>query len=253
MWRFIFYLYLRGSYPKKYVGKNGDLKFKSLTVIAFITFALVVDIVLSDVFRYTDSVSKSIKILYYALNMLLCLALLCLQMSMIKRKDIEQEMAMMSTLYEEQQKHYKIRKETIDLINIKCHDFRHQIREIGTNRSVDKKTIQEMQDLISFYDSEIHTGNKTIDTILTEKSLICHKKKIDFTCIADGKLLSFWKTRIFMPCLATFLIMRLRQWMKSKIHQKMYQSCRGKGKGRNRDKTRQLLRWQNRQKRRRAY
>lgn len=59
-------------------------------------------------------------------------------------------MAMMSTLYEEQQKHYKIRKETIDLINIKCHDFRHQIREIGTNRSVDKKTIQEMQDLISF-------------------------------------------------------------------------------------------------------
>lgn len=27
----------------------------------------------------------------------------------------------------------------------------------------------------------------------------------------------------------------------------MYQSCRGKGKGRNRDKTRQLPRWQNRQ------
>lgn len=187
-----FFIYISAeAILKKYVGKNGDLKFKSLTVIAFITFALVVDIVLSDVFRYTDSVSKSIKILYYALNMLLCLALLCLQMSMIKRKDIEQEMAMMSTLYEEQQKHYKIRKETIDLINIKCHDFRHQIREIGTNRSVDKKTIQEMQDLISFYDSEIHTGNKTIDTILTEKSLICHKKKIDFTCIADGKLLSF--------------------------------------------------------------
>lgn len=80
-----FFIYISAeAILKKYVGKNGDLKFKSLTVIAFITFALVVDIVLSDVFRYTDSVSKSIKILYYALNMLLCLALLCLQMSMIK-------------------------------------------------------------------------------------------------------------------------------------------------------------------------
>lgn len=187
-----FFIYISAkTILKKYIGKNGNLKFKSLTVIAFITFALVIDIVISDVFRYTENVSKPITILYYALSLLLCVALLCLQMSMIKRKDIEQEMAMMSTLYEEQQKHYKIRKETIDLINIKCHDFRHQIREIGANRSVDKKTIQEMQDLISFYDSEIHTGNKTIDTILTEKSLICHEKKIDFTCIVDGKLLSF--------------------------------------------------------------
>lgn len=45
-----FFIYISAeAILKKYVGKNGDLKFKSLTVIAFITFALVVDIVLSDV------------------------------------------------------------------------------------------------------------------------------------------------------------------------------------------------------------
>ena len=36
---------------------------------------------------------------------------------MIKSKDIEHEMEFISRLYEEQQKHFKIRKETIDLIN----------------------------------------------------------------------------------------------------------------------------------------
>lgn len=112
---------------------------------------------------------------------------------MIRSKDIEYEMEILSKLYDEQQKHYKIRKETIDLINIKCHDFRHKISEVGFNRGVDGETLQEMKDLISFYDAEISTGNKSLDIILTEKSLLCRKKGIDFTCIADGKLLSFIK------------------------------------------------------------
>ena len=110
---------------------------------------------------------------------------------MIKTKDIEQEMEIISRLYDEQQKHFKIRKETIDLINIKCHDMKHKIRNIGDNRGVDKETIDEMQKLISFYDAEISTGNKTIDIILTEKNLLCKEKNIDFTCIVDGKILKF--------------------------------------------------------------
>lgn len=189
---FIIYISAQ-SLLKKYVGRDGNLKFKSVTVVAFITFALVVDIVLSDVFRSAEGMTKFVETLYYVLSLLLCLSLLCLQMNMIKSKDIEQEMEIVSRLYYEQQKHYRIRKETIDLINIKCHDFRHQIRQIGSNRSVDKETLEEMQDIISIYDSEIATGNKTIDTILTEKSLICREKKIEFTCIVDGKLLSFLK------------------------------------------------------------
>jgi len=50
-----------------------------------------------------------------------------------------------------------------------------------------------MQQLISFYDAEISTGNKTIDIILTEKSLTCREKNIDFTCIVNGKILDFMK------------------------------------------------------------
>lgn len=189
---FIVYL-LSQSILKKWVGKDGDLKFKSLPVIAFIVFALIVDIVISDVFRYAEETSEFMEIFYCLLSILLCLCLLCLQMNMIKSKDIEHEMEVLSTLYDEQQKHYQIRKETIDLINIKCHDFRHKIGVLGSNRGVQDEVLQEMQDLISFYDAKISTGNPSLDIILTEKSLLCSEKRIDFTCIVDGKLLAFIK------------------------------------------------------------
>ena len=44
------------------------------------------------------------------------------------------------------------------------------------------------------YDSMVETGNSTIDTVLTEKSLICERSQIVLTCIADGKCLDFMDT-----------------------------------------------------------
>jgi sensor histidine kinase regulating citrate/malate metabolism len=64
---------------------------------------------------------------------------------------------------------------------------------MGSNRGVDDDVLKKMQELISFYDADIKTGNKSLDIILTEKNLLCCKKNIDFTCIVDGKLLSFIK------------------------------------------------------------
>ncbi len=189
---FIVYL-ISQTILKRWVGKNGNLTFKSVTVLGFVALTLIVDVVISDVFRYTDANTRNQEFFYCVLSVLLCLCLLCLQMSMIKSKDVEQEMAILSHLYDEQRKHYQIRKETIDMINIKCHDFRHQIHEMGSNRGVDDDVLKKMQELISFYDADIKTGNKSLDIILTEKNLLCCKKNIDFTCIVDGKLLSFIK------------------------------------------------------------
>ena len=41
------------------------------------------------------------------------------------------------------------------------------------------------------YDSRVRTGNKALDTILTEKSLLCNDEGIVLSCMADGELLSF--------------------------------------------------------------
>lgn len=37
----------------------------------------------------------------------------------------------------------------------------------------------------------IYTGNEILNTVLTEKSLLCRQSGITLTCMADGKLLDF--------------------------------------------------------------
>ena len=37
----------------------------------------------------------------------------------------------------------------------------------------------------------MRTGNEILDTILTEKSLICENSGIHINCVADGSLLAF--------------------------------------------------------------
>ena len=44
---------------------------------------------------------------------------------------------------------------------------------------------------ISIYDSSVKTGNEALDTILTEKRLLCESRKITLTCVADGGALAF--------------------------------------------------------------
>ncbi len=95
-------------------------------------------------------------------------------------------------LYEEQLRH-KMSKENIELINIKCHDLKHQISALRTNENSEMKeeAIKEIEESIMFYDKTIKTGNETLDTLLMEKFLYCEKYNIKITCIADGAQLDF--------------------------------------------------------------
>ena len=87
---------------------------------------------------------------------------------------------------------YKLTKETIDIINIKCHDLKHQLRSLKDHKEeIDDEYIQQLEDSISIYDSTIHTGNEALDVLLTEKNLLCKKNSIQLTSLVDGSELSF--------------------------------------------------------------
>ena len=174
--------------------KNGtDLRIKSKSMLALIGAGVLINIVISSIITYylrEDSLGSAIN---YATNTLCGILLLASQFGQLSTKEAKRELDILQNLWLQEKEQYQILQENMDLINIKCHDFRHKIRDLGGERSVDKETIDEMQQLISFYDAEISTGNKTIDIILTEKSLTCREKNIDFTCIVNGKILDFMK------------------------------------------------------------
>ena len=92
----------------------------------------------------------------------------------------------------ERERQYQQSRESIEAVNIKCHDLRHQIRSLAEGQSaIDPDALADVAREVDVYDAGINTGNEALDTILTEKSLLCQREGITLTCIADGSALGF--------------------------------------------------------------
>lgn len=88
---------------------------------------------------------------------------------------------------------YRQSRESIDMINRKYHDLKHQITAIRMENDPEKRSawLDEMESDIKTYEAQNKTGNTVLDTLLTGKSLYCQKHNITLTCVADGALLNF--------------------------------------------------------------
>jgi hypothetical protein len=102
------------------------------------------------------------------------------------------EVDVMKELLHQEREQYKLSKKNIELINIKCHDLKHQISALRENAN--EKSIEEIEHAIMIYDSSIKTGNDVLDVILREKALQCESEHITLTCMVKGELLSFMET-----------------------------------------------------------
>lgn len=99
----------------------------------------------------------------------------------------------MENMLQNQLMQYKLSRESIDLVNRKYHDLKHQIAVLRAESNADRRNayLDEMESEIRVYEAQNKTGNDILDTVLTSKSLYCEKHKIGITCVADGHLLEF--------------------------------------------------------------
>lgn len=129
------------------------------------------------------------------LSQLLLGVTLYLQNELFKKSEIRQELDMMNLLWKKEQEHYRLSKETIALINQKCHDLKHQIYALrDTDQQKREAYLDEVAASVQIYEAIVKTGNEALDTILTEKSLYCREKGITLACVADGAGLDFIDT-----------------------------------------------------------
>lgn len=122
-----------------------------------------------------------------------CITILYLQYALFKKSAVEHELLTMDMLWRQQKDQYDLAKENIDLINQKCHDLKHQVRALrgmaeGKER---ERYLDEIDQSIRIYDSILKTGSEVLDTILTEKSLLCNRQHIHVQCVADGSQMNF--------------------------------------------------------------
>ncbi len=122
-----------------------------------------------------------------------CITILYLQSALFKKSSMRKELEMVQLLWHQQKDQYRISRETIDLINHKCHDLKHQVQAMRAIRDDEEREqyLKEVENSVQIYNAIVHTGNEILDTLLTEKSLLCEKNGIHINCVADGTLLSF--------------------------------------------------------------
>ena len=134
-------------------------------------------------------IATGINTVFHLYAMFGSLTTLMLLFGLRTQGELQDRLLLSDRLLHQQQEQYRISRDNIELINIKCHDLKHQIAALREHP--DEKSIREIEDAVRIYDSTIQTGNNALDVILTEKSLYCGRNGIRFTCIADGEKLDF--------------------------------------------------------------
>lgn len=127
-----------------------------------------------------------------AFHAVVCLFVLLVEVEMVINRQLEGEVETTERLMAERERQYALSRESIEAINLKCHDLRHQIRHLSDTGAavVDKGVLADIAREMAVYDSSVHTGNDAFDTILTEKSLLCERRGVTLTCMADGSALA---------------------------------------------------------------
>ena len=174
------------------ISKDTDLNIERKSMLALIGACLVMDIVLNSLIVYTDEeqtfVNSTVRCIYTGFC---CLLLLQWQFGLIYTRRLESDLMFTRRILQEEKEQYRFTKENIDMINMKCHDMKHQLYAIRNAGKVDSEALRDIEKTISLYDSSVKTGNSVLDLILTEKNLYCFRQNIVLSCMADGKCLDF--------------------------------------------------------------
>ncbi len=122
-----------------------------------------------------------------------CAGALVIQFGFLRENKLTEEKSVLDSMMISERKHHEMSKETIAIINEKCHDLKHQLAllEKLDDKEARKAYIRELGECIAFYDGAAETGNAALDIVISEKSLLCEKNGISFSCLADGKKLDF--------------------------------------------------------------
>ncbi|ANY69912.1 histidine kinase [Paenibacillus sp. BIHB 4019] len=101
------------------------------------------------------------------------------------------ELKAVQDILQNQYVQYQQSKDSIEIINYKYHDLKHQITALRAEEDPEKKNayLTKMENEIKLYEAQNKTGHHVLDTVLASKNMYCIKNGITLTCVADGTLL----------------------------------------------------------------
>ena len=178
------------------IEKRGLLQISDPVMVVAAALVIIVNMML-------DLVVKDISVPDFALPgrytttlnwiyVLLCAYLMYSLFEIVYTRRLQMNVAAIERMRAAEARQYALSRENIEAINLKCHDIKHQIRSLADGGTVvDGRALDDLSREVDVYDSAVRTGNDALDTILTEKGLICQRRGITLSCVADGAALGF--------------------------------------------------------------
>ena len=125
------------------------------------------------------------------LSLLTCTLVLYLSSKAVVENRLEREVEYLEHTIKQSKQQYEISKDTIEMINVKCHDIKYQLRSLADAGKVSEEDLKQLESSVKIYDSKFETGNQMLNVLLWEKSSFCEQNGISFSCMIDGENFAF--------------------------------------------------------------
>lgn len=119
-----------------------------------------------------------------------CLFVLIVQFIGLTTARIGFEKQLSDKLLQDEKRQYDAFKNSVDYVNIKCHDLKHELKRIQGGGQMNAERLEEITKGVAIYEAFAKTGNETLDILLTDKNLTCISKGISFSYMADASEIS---------------------------------------------------------------
>lgn len=94
----------------------------------------------------------------------MCISVLALHHDIVLFSQNRAEIEVMDQVLAENRRQYETMKANIDLVNLRCHDLRHQLDKLQSRLT--ESEISALREAIDLYDSNVKTGNEVLDVVL---------------------------------------------------------------------------------------
>lgn len=135
--------------------------------------------------------SRTLIVGNFMTSILFAALIMMLEYNILFRRRATDENIILRQMIIKEQEQYQTEQNVIEALNIKVHDMKNRLAVQG--EILDLEETEEFKESASIYDSLYKTGNKVLDTVLTMKGLECKNKGIEFTCLTDGRKLTFMR------------------------------------------------------------
>ena len=168
-----------------------ELQIQRQYLLPFVAVALFLDIVLNALVVYGlhevgNKVIRTVIFLYSLIGSVFSIGLMLL---MIGKGAAENEKHLLEVMWNKDKKTFEMCQSSIEIINLKAHDLKHQIHNLRNMGEIDEQELNEITTAIDVYDNKVETGNKALDVVLSETILKCKKSNIRFIHLVDGNCL----------------------------------------------------------------